>query len=106
MDNEQHQARIDAEMDAKADVNVMIWLIIGFFCNFIGIIIALIYNSTPKIMRFFGKTSLYTLFYEKMYKSRARKLQVIYSLCGFISTYLIVFIFYMFEIIFINFLGF
>lgn len=105
MENEQYQARIIAEEDAKADVNVMLWLIIGFFCNFIGIIIALIYSPSPNITRYFGKTQMYSLYYENVYKSKVRKLQGLYSLCGLFSTYLIVCIFYMFEIIFLNFLG-
>lgn len=97
MDNEQYQARIDAEADAKTDVNVMLWLIIGFFCNFIGIIIALVYSPSLNITRFFGKTTLYTLFYEKVYKSIVKRLQIIYALCGFLTPYLIVIIYYMFA---------
>ena len=96
MESEQHQARIIAEEDAKQDVHVILWIFIGLFCNLIGLVIALVYCPKPKLTRFFGKTQTYTIFFEKTYKSKVRRLQVIYTVCGFLIPDLIVLILFMF----------
>lgn len=89
MNNDQYQARIAAENDAKIDVNKIIWFFIGLFLNIIGIPIAYIYQPSPTITRILGKSQMYVLFYERIYKSKVRKLQLIYTFIGFVIPYLI-----------------
>ncbi len=83
MSLEQRQAEIDAEQDAKTDTNKLIWLIAGFIGNFIGILIAYIYQPEPRASQFLEKPEVYTAFYKDTYKIKARSIQLTYALIGF-----------------------
>lgn len=83
MSLEQRQAEIDAAEDAKTDTNKLIWLIAGFIGNFIGILIAYIYQPEPRASQFLEKPEAYTAFYKDTYKIKARSLQLTYALIGF-----------------------
>lgn len=76
MNNEQHQARIDGEQEAKTDVSRILWILIGFFATLIGVIIAFVYQPSPPASRLFEKSQEYVLFYTEAYKNRAKNLQV------------------------------
>ena len=83
MHAEQRQAAIDAEQDAKTDTNKLIWVIAGFVGNFIGILIAYIYQPEPRASQFLEKPEEYTAFYKDTYKIKARSIQLTYALIGF-----------------------
>ena len=46
MNNEQHQARMDGEQDAETDVSRILWIVVGFFVNVIGVLIAYVYQPS------------------------------------------------------------
>ena len=83
MSLEQRQAEIDAGEDAKTDTNKLIWLIAGFIGNFLGILIAYIYQPEPRDSQFLEKPEEYTAFYKDAYKIKARSIQLTYALIGF-----------------------
>ena len=83
MSLEQRQAKIDAAEDAKTDTNKLIWLIAGFIGNFLGILIAYIYQPEPRASQFLEKPEEYTAFYKDTYKIKARTIQLTYALIGF-----------------------
>ncbi|MCG9134826.1 hypothetical protein J5I95_24475 [Candidatus Poribacteria bacterium] len=80
---EQRQAEIDAEQDAKTDTNKLIWVIAGFIGNFIGILIAYIYQPGPRASQFLEKPEEYKAFYMDTYKIKVRAIQLTYALIGF-----------------------
>lgn len=82
MNTNQHQTHITAEMDAQHDVNKIIWLVAGLALNLIGILIAYIYQPPPPETRFFDKSDEFRLFYTEAYKSKARSIQLTYTLIG------------------------
>ena len=98
--SEQHDARISAEQDAKNDVSKVFWFFVGCILNFIGIFIAYAYQPTVGVKRIFGKSQMYTLFYERIYKSDRRKIQVKCAVIGAIIEFPIVIIALLFEYIF------
>ena len=55
MSLEQRQAEVDAEQDAKTDTNKLIWFIAGFLGNFIGVLIAYIYQPEPRCLTVLGE---------------------------------------------------
>ena len=79
---EQRQAEIDAEQDAQTDTNKLIWVIAGFVGNFIGVLIAYIYQPEPRASQFLEKPEAYTAFYKDTYKTKARSIQLTYALIG------------------------
>ena len=83
MQLEQRQAEVDAAEDAKTDTNKLIWLIAGFIGNFIGILIAYIYQPEPRASQFLEKPEEYTAFYKDAYKIKVRSIQLTYALIGF-----------------------
>ena len=82
MSLEQRQAETDAAEDAKTDTNKLIWLIAGFIGNFLGILIAYIYQPEPRASQFLEKPEEYTAFYKDTYKIKARTIQLTYALIG------------------------
>jgi hypothetical protein len=80
---EQRQAEIDAEQDAKTDTNKLVWVIAGFIGNFIGILIAYIYQPEPGASQFLEKPEAYKVFYTDTYKAKVRTIQLTYALIGF-----------------------
>ncbi len=79
MNNDQHQARIQAEQD----VTKILWIVVGFFISLIGILIAYIYQPTPPATRLIDKSHEYTMFYTEAYKAKSRSIQLTYSAIGF-----------------------
>lgn len=82
MDNDRHQAEITAENDVQTDINKFLWLVLGFFSNIIGILIAIIYQPTPPAARLLDKSQEYTAFYTDAYKAKARSIQLTYAILG------------------------
>lgn len=101
MVKEQNHARIVAEQDAKADVNLPIWFGIGLFLNIVGVLIACAYQPSAPVSRILGKSQQYVLFYDKIYRTRIRNLQTTYAVVGCIIPYPIVTLFFFLERIFI-----
>ena len=83
MNNEQHQARIDAEQDAELDVSKVLWIVVGFFINLVGILIAYIYQPNPSAAKLIDKSQEYAMFYTEAYKDKSRSIQLTYSAIGF-----------------------
>ncbi len=83
MNNDQHQARIDAEQDAETDISKILWVVVGFFATIIGLLIAYIYQPTPPATRLFEKPHEYTMFYTEAYHAKARSIQLTYAAIGF-----------------------
>ena len=82
MNNEQHQARMDGERDAETDVSKILWIVVGFFANLVGVLIAYVYQPSPPATRLFEKSQEYVMFYTEAYKSKSRSIQVKNSLFG------------------------
>lgn len=83
MNNDQQQARIDAEQDAELDVSKILWVVVGFFITFIGILIAYIYQPNPPATKLIDKSQEYAMFYTEAYKEKSRSIQLTYSAVGF-----------------------
>lgn len=83
MNNEQHQARIDAEQDAELDVSKILWIVVGFFINLVGILIAYIYQPNPPATKLLDKSQEYAMFYTEAYRDKSRSIQLTYSAIGF-----------------------
>ena len=83
MNNDQHEARINAEQDAEIDVSKILWVVVGLFTTIIGILIAYIYQPTPPATRLFEKSQEYTLFYTEAYQAKTRSIQLTYAVVGF-----------------------
>ena len=82
MNNEQHQARMDGERDAETDVSRILWIVVGFFVNLVGVLIAYVYQPSPPASRLFEKSQEYVMFYTEAYKSKSRSIQVTNTLIG------------------------
>ena len=102
MTSEQYEARISAEQDANTDVSKVLWFIIGCFLNFIGIFIAYAYQPTVSVKSILGKSQIYTLFYERIYKSNRRKIQVKWAIIGCIIEFPLVIIAVLIEYLFVE----
>lgn len=83
MNNDQNQARIDAEQDAELDVSKILWIVVGFFISLIGILIAYIYQPNPPATKLMDKSQEYAMFYTEAYKDKSRSIQLTYSAVGF-----------------------
>ena len=94
MNNDQNQARIDAEQDAELDVSKILWIVVGFFISVVGILIAYIYQPNPPATKLIDKSQEYVMFYTEAYKDKSRSIQLTYSAVGFaISAGISIFIF-------------
>ena len=82
MSLDQRQAKVGAEQDAQTDTNKLIWFIAGLIGNFIGILIAYIYQPEPRASQFLEKSEEYKAFYKDTYKIKARSIQLTYALIG------------------------
>lgn len=90
MNNDQNQARIDAELD----VSKILWIVVGFFISVVGILIAYIYQPNPPATKLIDKSQEYVMFYTEAYKDKSRSIQLTYSAVGFaISAGISIFIF-------------
>ena len=83
MNSDQHEAQIAAERDAEADVSKIVWLVVGFALNVIGILIAYIYEPSPPISRIHNQSQEYTLFYRDAYRAKVRHIQLVHAAIGF-----------------------
>lgn len=83
MNNDVNQARMVAEQDAETDVSKLLWVVVGFFINLIGLLIAYIYQPTPPASRMIEKSHEYTMYYTEAYQAKARNLQLSYAAIGF-----------------------
>ncbi len=83
MNNDQNQARIDAEQDAELNVSKILWIVVGFFLSLIGILIAYIYQPNPPAIKLIDKSQEYAMFYTEAYKDKSRSIQLTYSAIGF-----------------------
>lgn len=101
MKSKQHEARISAEQDANMDVSKVFWFIIGCFLNLIGIFIAYAYQPTVSVKRIFGKSQIYILFYERIYKSNRRNIQVKWAIIGCIIEFPLVIFAVLIEYLFV-----
>lgn len=83
MNSDQHQAQIAAERDAETDVSKLVWIVVGFALNVIGILIAYIYQPSPPLSRIHNQSQEYALFYPDAYKAKVRHIQLVYAAIGF-----------------------
>lgn len=83
MNDDASQARIVAEQDAETDVSKILWVVVGFFINLIGILIAYIYQPTPPASRLIEKSQEYRMYYTEAYQAKARTEQLKYAAIGF-----------------------
>ena len=85
-DYQQHSIPADvhltAEQDAESDARKIRWVFIGVFGNILGILIASIYEPTPPVSRFLGRSPEYVAMYTEIYKAKSRSVQVRQSLTG------------------------
>lgn len=83
MNNDVNQARMVAEQDAETDVSKLLWVVVGFFINLVGLLIAYIYQPTPPASRMIEKSPEYTMYYTEAYQAKARNIQLSYAAIGF-----------------------
>jgi hypothetical protein len=84
MDANRHQIQITAEQDAQNDVNKILWFFAGLVLNFIGILIAYVYQPSPPAAQLLQKSTEDALFYTDVYKARTRQLQLTVAITGFV----------------------
>lgn len=82
MNNDSHEARMLGEQDADTDVSKFLWVVVGFFANIIGLIIAYIYQPTPPASRLIEKSHEYSMYYTEAYQAKARNIQLSYTAVG------------------------
>ena len=78
------QAKADAEVDAKEDVNALQW--IGCGCLIYGVPAAFLVVPSPKQERLIGKSADYVYVYTSAYKAKRRSLQTRYAMIGCATT--------------------
>ncbi len=93
MNNEQHQARIDAEQDAENDSSKLLWFFVGLVLSIFGVLVAYIYQQEPPASRFLNKPQDWTVLYSDEYKAKLRSIQLKYSLIGFFITGILIVIY-------------
>ncbi|MDE0635109.1 MAG: hypothetical protein OXI43_04540 [Candidatus Poribacteria bacterium] len=84
MDANRNHIQVIAEQDAQSDTNKLLWFIAGLVLNVIGIVVAYFYESSPLSTRLLAKSDEEVLIYTEVYKAKARKIQLISALVGFI----------------------
>ena len=84
------KAKADAEYDAEADVNTVVWLSAGGILGVAGTCLlsavavggAYVYQPVPPADRLLGKSVEYVNFYTDAYKARIRRLQLVAATKG------------------------
>ena len=85
------QAIIDAEVDAAAAADPLLWMVGTFigtsvvgclFCGLPAIGVAYIHQPSPPIARLMGKSAEYVLLYTQSYKEKIRSHQVMDATIG------------------------
>ncbi|MCG9126679.1 hypothetical protein JT359_03660 [Candidatus Poribacteria bacterium] len=97
MESDQYEAGIAAEQNAKNDVSKVFWFIVGLILNILGVFIAYAYQPSGPVKRIFGKSLIYSIFYERIYKSGRRKIQVKWAFIGCIIEFPIALFFLLLE---------
>lgn len=88
----QLDACTQANMDAKNDVNAVLWIGAGCFLNFFGILLGYVIEPAPQASKLIGKDADYVAIYTDCYKSRAKKIQgtnALYGCAGFCVGYFV-----------------
>ena len=92
MNVNRQQVEIDGERDAQSDTSKILWFVVGFGLNIVGILIAYIYQQAPPATRIFEKTQEYVVFYTESYKLTSRNIQVKFAVIGFLAVLALMFI--------------
>jgi len=69
------QVCMQAQQNARTDINKTLWLAIGFFGGILGIAAAYIVEPSPPASRLLGKSPEYVATYTDCYKDEGKKLQ-------------------------------
>jgi len=64
-----------AEADAQALTNPVLWLAAGFFGGIAGVLVAYILQPNPPASKFIGKTPEYVAVYSECYRQKARNIR-------------------------------
>lgn len=94
-----------AEQEAEVDVTKILWILVGFFLNLIGLLIAYIYQPTPPATRLLEKSQQYILFYTEAYIAKSRNIQLTYAAIGLAISIGIGFLIFLFGIFLIGSMG-
>jgi hypothetical protein len=76
------EARMTAEMDAKADCNGALWIGAGCLGGLLGLLISYVYMPSPPASRLIGKSPEYVAVYTDAYKEKSRSIQTSNALIG------------------------
>ena len=76
------EAKMQAEMDAKRDVNKAIWFIVGCAGSIIGLLVAQVITASPPQATLLGKSPEYVAAYSDTYVIKMKKLRTTWSLYG------------------------
>ena len=82
VNNEEHQAEIDAETDSDIYTSKYWWFVIGFVSGPIGILSAFLKPPVPMPNFLAGKSNPYKIAYAATYRAKGRRTQVIFSIIG------------------------
>jgi hypothetical protein len=93
MNSDQHQAEINAKQDADTYISKFLWVVVGFFGNIVGILIAVIYQPTPPALHLLDMSEEYIVFYTDAYKTRARTIQLTYAFVGLVIPAVLIYFF-------------
>jgi len=94
MNNDLHKAHVDAYNDAKKDINILLWFLVGIVGNLFGVIIAAVIEpSTPTSRLYlFECTPEYIAYYSDNYKIKAKSIQRNWAAIGFVSQFVMLFL--------------
>ncbi len=81
-----------AEEDAGSDARKIRWVLIGFFGNILGILIASVHEPTPPASRLLEKSPEYAALYTDYYKAHSRSVQVRHSVIGLALAFALIFL--------------
>lgn len=79
------KACAQAQIDAKQDVNGMLWLAAGFFLGLLGVGAAYVIEPDPPAMKLMGKSPEYVAAYTDCYKRAGRDIQVKKAITGCVA---------------------
>lgn len=84
MNANRHNVLTTAEQNAQTDVNKILWFFAGLALNFIGILIAYVYQPSPPAAQLLQKSTEDALFYTDTYKAKTRQIQLTAAITGFV----------------------
>ncbi len=76
------RACMQAEMDAEADVNKVLWIAAGFFLGLLGVGAAYVLEPDPPASNLLGKSPEYVAVYTDCYKRKGKSVQVKNAVIG------------------------